>query len=143
MPAPMMNDILPDLLEEMVYLLKQQGADPLEAKLRALRIESVCDCGDENCASFATAAEVKVANYVELQSMEGQVIIDLNANDEICFIEVLGRPDVKYLLEEYYDASTERRARDSNPPRAFAARRGSARRTPRPHPPRAPSRCPP
>ena len=36
MPAPMMNDILPDLLEEMVYLLKQQGADPLEAKLRAL-----------------------------------------------------------------------------------------------------------
>jgi hypothetical protein len=38
--------------------------------------------------------------------MEGQVIIDLNANDEICFIEVLGRPDVKYLLEEYYDASS-------------------------------------
>ena len=106
MTAPMMNDVLPDLLEEMVYLLKQQGADPLEAKLRALRIESVCDCGDENCASFATAAEVKVANYVELQSIEGQVIIDLNANDEICFIEVLGRPDVKYLLEEYYVAKS-------------------------------------
>jgi len=106
MPAPMMNDVLPDLLEEMVYMLKQQGADPLEAKLRALRIESVCDCGDENCASFATAVEVKVANYVELQSMEGQVIIDLNADDEICFIEVLGRPDVKYLLEEFYDAQS-------------------------------------
>ncbi len=106
MPAPMMNDVLPDLLEEIVYLLKQQGADPLEAKLRALRIESVCDCGDENCASFATAAEVKVANYVELQSIEGQVIIDLNANDEICFIEVLGRPDIKYLLEEFYAAQT-------------------------------------
>ncbi|MFZ2064251.1 MAG: hypothetical protein WAU82_24800 [Candidatus Binatus sp.] len=106
MPAPMMNDILPDLLEEMVCLLKQQGADPLESKLRAARIESVCDCGDENCASFATAAEVKVANYVELQSIEGQVIIDLNSNDEICFIEVLGRPDVKYLLEEYYVAQS-------------------------------------
>jgi hypothetical protein len=104
MTAPMINDILPDLLEEMVYLLKQQGTDPLESKLRALRIESVCDCGDENCASFATAAEVKVANYVELQSIEGQVIIDLNADDEICFIEVLGRPDIKYLLEEFYDA---------------------------------------
>ena len=101
----MLNEVLPDLLEEIVYLLKQQqGADPLEAKLRALRIESVCDCGDENCASFATASEVKVANYVELQSMEGQVIIDLNAADEICFIEVLGRPDVKYLLEEFYDS---------------------------------------
>ena len=99
----MLNDVLPDLLEEMIYLLKQQGADPLEAKLRTLRIESVCDCGDENCASFATTAEVKVANYVELQSMEGQVIIDLNDADEICFIEVLGRPDVKYLLEEFYD----------------------------------------
>jgi hypothetical protein len=27
MPAPMLNDVLPDLLEEMVYLLRQQGAD--------------------------------------------------------------------------------------------------------------------
>src|SRR5260370_17359498 len=104
MPEPRMNDILHDLLEEIVYLLKQQGADPLEAKLRALRIESVCDCGDENCASFATASEVKVANYVELQSMEGQVIIDLNAPDKICFIESLGRPSVNYLLEEFYDS---------------------------------------
>lgn len=104
MAAPMLNDVLPDLLEEMVYLLKQQDADPLEARLRALRIESVCDCGDDNCASFATAREVKVANYVELQSIEGQVIIDLNAAEEICFIEVLGRPDIKYLLEEYYSS---------------------------------------
>ncbi len=106
MPAPMLDDVLPDLLEEMVYLLKQQGADPLEKKLRALRIESVCDCGDGNCASFATAPEVKVANYVELQASEGQVIIDLNAAEEICFVEVLGRPDVKYLLEEYYDSQS-------------------------------------
>ena len=105
MPAPMMNDVLPDLLEEMVYLLKQQGADPLEAKLRALRIESVCDCGDENCASFATAPEVKVASTVELQATEGFLIIDLNEADQICFIEVLHRPDVKYLLEEHYLAS--------------------------------------
>ena len=101
----MLSDVLADLLEEMVYLVKQQGADPLEAKLRALRIESICDCGDENCASFATAAEVKVASHVELQSMEGNLIIDLNAAGEICFIEVLGRADIKYLLEEYYDSA--------------------------------------
>jgi hypothetical protein len=36
--------------------------------------------------------------------MEGYLIIDLNAAEEICFIEVLGRPDIKYLLEEYYDS---------------------------------------
>ena len=106
MPKPLLSEVLPDLVEEMVFLLRERGAEPLCEQLRALHIESICDCGDENCASFATAAEVKVANYVELQSMEGQVIIDLNANDEICFIEVLGRPDVKYLLEEYYDASS-------------------------------------
>ena len=104
MAAPLMSDVLPDLLEEMVYLAKQAGADPLESQLRALKIESICDCGDENCASFATAPVVKVANFVELQSMEGQLIIDLNAQDQVCFIEVLGRPDVKYLLEEYYDS---------------------------------------
>ncbi|MGO9602442.1 MAG: hypothetical protein ACLQAT_03385 [Candidatus Binataceae bacterium] len=105
MAAPMLSDVLPDLLEEMVYLARQAGADPLEHQLRALKIESVCDCGDENCASFATAPQVKVANFVELQSMEGQLIIDLNAENEVCFIEVLGRPDIKYLLEEYYDAA--------------------------------------
>jgi len=104
MAAPMLADVLPDLLEEMAFLLKQQGAAPIEARLREVRIESICDCGDENCASFATAAEVKVADYVELPSMEGNLIIDLNASGEICFVEVLGRPDVKYLLEEYYDS---------------------------------------
>jgi hypothetical protein len=105
MAAPLISDVLPDLLEEMVYLAKQAGADPLEGQLRALKIESICDCGDENCASFATAPVVKVANFLELQSMEGQLIIDLNAEDQVCFIEVLGRPDVKYLLEEYYDTA--------------------------------------
>ena len=107
MATPMMSDVLPDLLEEMVYLARQAGADPLEGQLRALRIESVCDCGDDNCASFATAPVVKVANFVELPSMEGQLIIDLNADDQICFIEVLGRPDIKYLLEEYYDTAQQ------------------------------------
>ena len=107
MPGPMLNDVLPDLLEEMVILLKQQGADPLEAALRALTIEAVCDCGDDNCASFATAPEVKVANYVELATIEGQLILDLNERNEICFVEVLGRPDVKYLLEEFYDSARQ------------------------------------
>lgn len=104
MAAPLLNDVLPDLLEELVHLLKGTGAEPLEEQLRALRIESICDCGDDNCASFATAPEVKVANVVELQSIEGHLIIDLNAAEQICFIEVLGRPDVRYLIEEYYDS---------------------------------------
>jgi len=106
MTAPLISDVLPDLLEEMVHLLQGTGAEGLEAQLRKLRIESICDCGDENCASFATAAQIKVDNVVELQPIEGYLIIDLNAAQEICFIEVLGRPDVKYLLEEHYaDAS--------------------------------------
>ena len=104
MAAPLLSDVLPDLLEELVHLLKGTGAEPLEDQLRALRIESICDCGDDNCASFATSSEVKVANVVELQSIEGHLIIDLNAADQICFLEVLGRPDVRYLLEEYYAA---------------------------------------
>ncbi len=101
MNAPLISEVLPDFLEEVVHLLRSGGADPLEAQLRALRIESMCDCGDENCASFATAAEVKVADVVELQALEGHLIIDLNAEQKICFIEVLGRPDVRYLLDEY------------------------------------------
>jgi hypothetical protein len=102
MAAPLISEILPDFLEEVIYLLQGTGAEPLEEQLRALRIESLCDCGDENCASFATAGEAKVANTVELQPIEGHLILDLNSAGKICFIEVLGRSDVKYLLEEYY-----------------------------------------
>jgi hypothetical protein len=103
MSSPLISDILPELVEEMVYLLRGTDAEPLADRLRTLRIESICDCGDENCASFATAAEVKVDSVVELQPLEGHLIIDLNAAQEVCFIEVLGRPDVKYLLEEHYE----------------------------------------
>jgi len=102
MAGPLIADVLPDFLEEISWRLKQQGADPLEAHVRSLRIEALCDCGDEHCASFATAAEVKVASTVELESVEGQLIIDLDPSGAVCFIEVLGRPDIKYLLEEYY-----------------------------------------
>ena len=71
MTAPMVSEVLPDLLDEMAALLKEAGADPLVDQLAKLRIESVCDCGDENCSSFATATEVKVHNHVELPAMEG------------------------------------------------------------------------
>lgn len=102
MPGPLLTDVLPDLVEEMAFLLREGGAEPLCDQLRALRIESVCDCGDENCSSFATASEVKVASTVELEAMEGFLIVDLDAASRICFIEVLHRPDVQYLLEEHY-----------------------------------------
>ncbi len=106
MAAQLVSDVLPDLLEEIIYLLRQTDAAALEEQLRALRIESICDCGDENCASFATAPEVKVSRVVELQATEGYLIIDLNPADQVCFVEILGRPDVKYLLEEHYIAPT-------------------------------------
>jgi hypothetical protein len=107
MQSPLISEVLPDLLEEMVHLLQGTGAEQLGGQLRRLRIESVCDCGDENCASFATAAEVKVDSVVELPAIEGYLIVDLNAAQEVCFIEVLGRPDVKYLLEEYAEMAAK------------------------------------
>ena len=106
MAAQLLREVLPDFVEEMVFLLRETDAAGLEEQLRGLKIESICDCGDENCASFATAPEVKVSRVVELQAMEGYLIIDLNAADQICFIEVLARPDVKYLLEEHYAATS-------------------------------------
>ena len=101
MANPLISDILPDFLEEMVFLLRQSGDLALSEQMRTLRIESLCDCGHDECSSFATADEVKVDRTVELQSMEGVLLVDLNADDGICFIEILGRPDVKYLLDDY------------------------------------------
>jgi len=104
MSPPLISEVLPDLLEEIVYLLQGTGAEALEQQLRVLRIESICECGDDNCSSFATTSEVKVREVVELNPSEGFLIIDLNDAQQICFIEVLGRPDVKYLLEEHYSS---------------------------------------
>lgn len=101
---PLLIQALPDLVEEIAWLLRGAGAGELEGQLRVLRIEALCDCGDPECASFATAAEVVVARNVELAAPEGHLIVDLDAADHICFIEVLGRPDVRYLLEEFYAA---------------------------------------
>ena len=70
MPAPLVSDVLPDLIDEMAALLREAGADPLVAQLPKLRIESVCDCGDENCSSFATASEVK--NFLTWTLSAGQ-----------------------------------------------------------------------
>lgn len=108
MAAPLISDVIPDFIEEIIYLLQGTGAEPLEAQLRTLRIHSICDCGDESCASFATASEMKVARTVELQAIEGYLILDLNEAEEICFIEVLGRSDVKYLLDEHYEEASKR-----------------------------------
>src|ERR1700724_1347251 len=102
MATPLLSEVLPDLVEEIIHLLQGTGAEPLEAQVRALQLESICDCGDDNCASFATAPAVKVASVVKIQPIEGHLIIDLNAAEKICFIEVLGRPDVRYLIEEYF-----------------------------------------
>lgn len=107
MAAPMLSNVLPDLLDEMAALLREAGADPLVGQLATLRIEAVCDCGDQNCSSFATMSEVKVHKAIELPAMEGFLIVDLNAADEICFIEALNRPDLKYLLEEHYLPETK------------------------------------
>jgi hypothetical protein len=105
MPSPLISEVLPDFLEELVFLLKQSGDAALGEQMRTLRIESLCDCGHEECASFATAAEVKVDRAVELQAMEGVLLIDLNAEEKICFIEILGRPDIRYLLDDYTERS--------------------------------------
>jgi hypothetical protein len=105
MPTPLISEVLPDFLEEVVYLLRQNGDVALGEQMRTLRIESMCDCGHEECSSFATAAEVKVDRTVELQAMEGVLLIDLDAQDRICFIEILSRPDVKYLLDDYHERS--------------------------------------
>ena len=105
MAKPLISDVLPDFLEEVVFLLRQSGDMALGEQMRTLRIELLCDCGHDECSSFATADEVKVDRAVELQAMEGVLLVDLNAENRVCFIEILGRADVKYLLDDYKERS--------------------------------------
>jgi hypothetical protein len=98
MTQPLLQDILPDLSEELRTLLEKDDELLLAAQISSLRIVDRCRCGDDFCATFYTAPKPKGAwggrhETVVLDTEDGYLNVDVNDGRIVC-VEVLYRDDI-------------------------------------------------
>ena len=110
MGVPTVADLLPEFTAELKALLARVGRVELAEQLDRLPIVDRCHCGDDSCSHFYTATK-PVAAYgaghanVLLPAESGLIVVDTIAG-AIVAIEVLDRPDVKRVLDEYLPPTT-------------------------------------
>lgn len=98
----LVKEVLPEFALELRTLLIEANRADLAAKVDGLPYFQSCGCGDGSCASFYTADKPDGAygaghSNLMLTPQVGMVILDL-VDDDIRFLEVLGRPDVHQAL---------------------------------------------
>ena len=96
--GPQLAQILPGLVAELDRALRDQDRPDLAEQLPLLRIVAVCPCEVEGCASFYTARPMKRWVRRGKQVPAGDMVVDA-IDGEIVFVEVLGRPDVRAVLD--------------------------------------------
>lgn len=87
--------MLPELVDELVDLLRAEGEDRLASSVPFLNFWAWCSCGDDYCKSFRTAPPPKGAygaghRCVSLLPEKGMIVLDV-VHDEIRFVEILDR----------------------------------------------------
>ena len=94
---PLISVQWPHLAAELVIALHEEGETDLATKADLLRVLELCDCDDNFCQSFYTAAKPAGAygpghrNVGLSPSKPGYLILDV-VDDEIMYVEVLHRP---------------------------------------------------
>ena len=96
------KDILPEFIEELRAMLAKAGRLDLAERVKELQFVDRCRCDDEFCSSFYTAPKPIGAygpghSNLVLSPKEGMVVLDL-VNDEIRYVEVIDRRDVRDVL---------------------------------------------
>jgi hypothetical protein len=97
-------EVLPEFSTELTHLLEQNDEPELARQVTTLRIVKKCGCRNDFCSSFYTRREPRRAPGQDIRSISlepsssGIVILDVVC-DEICFIEVLYRDDVRTALK--------------------------------------------
>ncbi|AVH59777.1 MULTISPECIES: hypothetical protein [Streptomyces] len=93
---PLVRDVYPSLVAELVTLLEDQGERELAICAWDLRMAGECGCGDDFCQSIRTADHPQGQPYgaghrcVLLLPSEGMLNLDV-VNGRIMYIEVLDR----------------------------------------------------
>lgn len=97
---PLVRDVYPGLLRELVALLEAEGERALAVCAHDLRLFAECGCGDDFCQSFRTAPHTPGVPYgpghrnVCLLPERGDLVLDV-VGERIVYVEVLDRPRLR------------------------------------------------
>ncbi|HTV06642.1 MAG TPA: hypothetical protein VME86_14835 [Acidobacteriaceae bacterium] len=99
----LLTEILPEFSAELAHLLEQGGQPKLAKQIATLRIFEKCNCNDDFCSSFYTRRNPhrppgRDSRSISLEPKSGLLILDV-VGDEIIFVEVLYRDDVRAALK--------------------------------------------
>lgn len=106
LPVPLL-DLLPDFASELDRALRADDADDLADQVRGLSITAVCRCGDDFCSSFYTGPRPdgpwgQTHRNVVPEVAFGMIVLDV-VDDQIRYVEVLDRADVKSIIATLID----------------------------------------
>ncbi|MFD5437662.1 hypothetical protein ACFWJ4_36605 [Kitasatospora sp. NPDC127067] len=97
---PLLREVFPDLLGELVDLLEEEGEHELAVAARGLRLVAECGCGDGFCQSFRTEPRPDGQPYgpdhrcVPLSPAHGMLVLDV-VGGRIVYVEVLDREPLR------------------------------------------------
>ncbi|MFG2907860.1 hypothetical protein ACGF13_22690 [Kitasatospora sp. NPDC048286] len=97
---PLVREVFPDLVGELVDLLTREGEPELAARAWSLRLVAECRCGDDFCQSFRTDPHPDGRPYgrghrcVPLDPAEGMLVLDV-VDGRIVYVEVLDREPLR------------------------------------------------
>ncbi|MCT9079121.1 hypothetical protein [Streptomyces fulvoviolaceus] len=97
---PLVREVFPELVDELVGLLEEEGERELAICVWDVRMVGACGCGDDFCQSIRTADHPDGRPYgpshrcVPLLPSTGDLILDV-VDGRIVYIEVLGRPPLR------------------------------------------------
>ncbi|AUG75483.1 hypothetical protein CFP65_0520 [Kitasatospora sp. MMS16-BH015] len=97
---PLVRHVFPDLAEELIGLLQEEGEEELALLAADLRLVAECGCGDDFCQSFKTAPHPAGKAYgpdhrcVLLAPAQGMLVLDV-VDTRIMYVEVLHRDPLR------------------------------------------------
>ena len=104
MTRPRIQEVFPELAEELRILLEADSEPELASQIPALFIVDRCRCGDDFCATFYTAPKPKGAwgighRTIPLDCEDGYLNVDV-LDGKIVSIEVLYRDVLRLKLHQ-------------------------------------------
>ncbi|MEU8985126.1 hypothetical protein AB0C98_01305 [Streptomyces sp. NPDC048558] len=102
--SPLVREVFPELVDELVQLLEEEGERELAICVWDVRVIGECGCGDDFCQSIRTSDHPGGQPYgpghrcVPLLPSSGDLILDV-VNGRIMYIEMLGRPPLRRRVQ--------------------------------------------
>ncbi|MEU8851554.1 hypothetical protein AB0C70_36240 [Streptomyces sp. NPDC048564] len=102
--SPLVREVFPELVDELVQLLEEEGERELALCVWDVRVIGECGCGDDFCQSIRTSDHPGGQPYgpghrcVPLLPSSGDLILDV-VNGRIMYIEMLGRPPLSRRVQ--------------------------------------------